>query len=181
VVEEFEKTDLNKILDDVKSDFELLIKERNAKIEAGKLPVIYGVPLQLHQLFSNLISNSIKFCEHEPHIKISSGILTKEELKKHRFLNPMQAYVALEFKDNGIGFEQEYGEKIFEVFQRLHEKQSYKGTGVGLALCKKIVANHHGFIMARGKPGKGSVFYVYLPINEKQNNPDNQDSLTKFN
>ncbi|MDB5228932.1 MAG: sensor signal transduction histidine kinase [Bacteroidota bacterium] len=159
----FEEVDLNIIVEEIKSDFELLIREKKAKIKYKKLPVISGIPLQLSQLFSNLINNSIKFSSEAPQIEITSRILSTEEVKAIPELNFTQKYIELKFTDNGIGFEQQYANKIFAIFQRLHEKQAYMGTGIGLALCKKIVENHHGVITAKGELGKGAVFTVYLP------------------
>ena len=165
--DEFVKTDLNEIVNNVKADFELMIVEKNAKIIHKKLPAISGVPLQLHQLFSNLVSNSLKFSNESPVINISSKTVSKNELASRTQLNPSDKYIELKFTDNGIGFEQEYAEKIFEVFQRLYEKQAYSCTGIGLALCKKIVENHNGFIEAQSELGKGATFYVYLPLNNE--------------
>jgi len=166
--DEFIKIDLNSILEDVKSDFEVLINDKQAIIKSDHLPQINGVPLQIHQLFSNLISNSLKFSNEKPLIQVKFKIIPKNEMQYLPFLNKQNQYVLLQFIDNGIGFEQEYAERIFDVFQRLHEKQVYDGTGVGLALCKKIVTNHHGFIEAISSPGDGSTFNVYLPLNNIQ-------------
>jgi len=121
--------------------------------------------LQLHQLFSNLISNSLKFSNEKPLIQVKFKIIPKNEILSYPFLNSQYQYIMLQFIDNGIGFEQEYAIRIFDVFQRLHEKQVYDGTGVGLALCKKIVTNHHGYIEAVSSPNKGSTFNIYLPMN----------------
>jgi signal transduction histidine kinase len=124
--------------------------------------------LQLNQLFSNLISNSLKFTAvgTKPIISITAAPLSKEALEKYPFLPAEPSYYSIEFKDNGIGFEQEYGEQIFALFQRLHGKHEYSGTGIGLALCKKIVLNHHGHIYASSAPGNGSVFGVILPAKQ---------------
>jgi len=164
--DKFVKTDLNSTLHNVLLDYDLMITERKGKITSEKLPEIDGIPIQLHQLFSNLISNSLKFAKNDPVINISSATLKANDMAHYPFLNPSVRYIELQFSDNGIGFNQEYADKIFEVFQRLHEKSEYSGTGVGLALCKKIVANHHGYIYAKGMPGEGSVFYVYLPVRQ---------------
>ena len=161
---EFVKTDLNEILREVKIDFEVLIQQKNVSIISDKLPLIKAIPLQMQQLFSNLISNSIKFCEKEPIISIGSRNLSSEEVEKNSMLDPLKTYVELKFSDNGIGFEQEYADQIFIIFQRLNEKHTYTGTGIGLALCKKIMEKHKGHIFAESTPGTGSIFYVYLPI-----------------
>ncbi len=153
-----EETDLNDIVARICTDFELMIQEKNAVVECAVLPTIPGVPLQLSQLFSNLFSNALKFSTGQPHIRI-----TAQEVAGHPPLDPSRAYVHIRFEDNGIGFSQEYADRIFDIFQRLHNQQTYAGTGIGLALCKKIVENHGGTIMARGELGKGARFDIYLP------------------
>jgi len=163
--EAFIQTDLNRIIETLKIDFELLLKEKSAVINHPVLPVIRGIPLQLSQLFSNLISNSLKYTVNKPVINISVTYPSREELLQHPKLNESYRYVKIEFKDNGIGFESQFNEKIFKIFQRLHGKQTYSGTGIGLALCKKIVENHQGVIYAVSEPEKGSVFTVFLPEN----------------
>lgn len=165
----FEQVDLNIILDHVKDDFELLISEKEASISSSPLPTVEGIPLQLNQLFSNLISNSLKFTAAgtQPVISITASLLPEAALEKYPFLAPQTPYYSIEFRDNGIGFEQEYGEQIFALFQRLHGKHEYSGTGIGLALCKKIVLNHQGHIYASSAPGNGSVFGVILPAVQK--------------
>ncbi|MCW3110008.1 MAG: hypothetical protein JWQ09_4514 [Segetibacter sp.] len=162
---QFELVDLNEVVENIKTDLELKIIEKEAVIQVDKLPVLHGDRLQLNQLFLNLISNSIKFSKRNPEIKISSSIINKRELKAIDGFNGAEKFVELIFKDNGIGFEQQYAEKIFTVFQRLHGKQEYPGTGIGLALCKKIIDNHHGHISVRSEPGKGTSFKILLPAN----------------
>jgi light-regulated signal transduction histidine kinase (bacteriophytochrome) len=163
--EQFLSTDLNKVMKDVLSDFELLIEQKQAVITFTDLPVIKGISLQLHQLFSNLLSNSLKFAETQPHIAISSKILTPREVQDYERLNKTGTYVQLVFKDNGIGFEQQFAEQIFIIFQRLNNQRTYSGTGIGLALCKKIVDHHEGIIKANSEPGQGATFTVILPVN----------------
>lgn len=162
--ERLKDTDLNEVLEVVMSDFEFLIEERNAVIKSSKLPVVKGLPLQLQQLFSNLISNSIKFSEQPPVIEISCEEVSPDEVRRVRELNEQHQYVKLIFKDNGIGFDQQYAEKVFTIFQRLNHKKAYAGSGIGLALCKRIVENHHGLISASSQPDKGTTFFVYLPV-----------------
>ncbi|MEO7531974.1 MAG: ATP-binding protein, partial [Sediminibacterium sp.] len=161
--EQFEEVDLNILLENTKTDFELLIAEKNAVIKHDVLPVIQGIALQLNQLFLNLFSNSLKFSANNPVITIVSKILSETEVSNHSFLHAKTRYVEIVFSDNGIGFEQQYADQIFTIFQRLHDKKSYEGTGIGLALCKKIADNHHGFITAKSDLGKGAAFYIYLP------------------
>lgn len=162
--ERFVDTDLNKILKQVLSDFELLIEQKQAVITYDNLPVIKGIPLQLGQLFLNLIGNSLKFSETRPEISITSRILSTNEVQQHPRLNPDNSYLELVFKDNGIGFEQQYADQIFIIFQRLNNQRAYSGTGIGLALCKKIVEYHEGTITASSEKGKGAMFTVLLPV-----------------
>jgi PAS domain S-box-containing protein len=161
---ELTETDLNPILENIITDFELLIAQKGAIITSDKLPVIQAIPLQLNQLFSNLIGNSLKFSEKDPKIHISSEFLSREKTAKLSFLNPEKSYLKLNFKDNGIGFEQQYAEQIFTIFHRLNGRKSYSGTGIGLALVKKIVENHKGFITAESAPDQGASFTIYLPV-----------------
>jgi PAS domain S-box-containing protein len=163
--EQFQTTDLNKVLKDVLSDYELLIEQKQAIITATDLPVIKGIPLQLHQLFANLISNSLKFSETKPAINIISTTLLPSEAVYYPQLQEGREYVKLVFTDNGIGFEQQYAEQIFIIFQRLNNMRSYSGTGIGLALCKKIVDHHDGVITAASAPEMGAAFTIILPIN----------------
>jgi signal transduction histidine kinase len=159
----FAPVDLNKILTSALVDFELLIEERNAEITFDPLPTVNGVELQLQQLFGNLISNALKFSDAKTVLKISSRILPSEEIKDFKLYAAYDRYVEVRFQDNGVGFDSKYADQIFVIFQRLHEKQT-SGTGIGLALCKKIVQNHHGHIRAESEPGNGSIFFVYLPL-----------------
>ena len=160
--EEFEPVDLNIVIENIKSDYEITIAEKEAVIETSKLPVVNGNQLQLNQLFLNLISNSLKFSETQPVISITSHVVEKDQLTSGNGLDGK--YAELTIKDNGIGFEQLYADKVFAVFQRLHNKQQYPGTGIGLALCKKIVDNHRGFISVNSELGKGTTFTIYLPV-----------------
>jgi signal transduction histidine kinase len=161
----FTTLDLNAILENAISDYELVISEKDAIIERDNLPTIKGIPLQMSQLFSNLLSNSLKFSKGQPVVKISSSRVTgKEIVRLFPSVDTAQPYVKVVFADNGIGFDQKYADKIFTIFQRLHSRDEYAGTGIGLALCKRIVDNHFGYIAAKGEPGKGSTFTIYLPL-----------------
>jgi PAS domain S-box-containing protein len=152
---EKESIDLNLKMRNVLEDLELDIQEKKAVVHAGELPQIKGYRRQLQQLFQNLISNSLKYSKagEVPRIDISAS--NAEENQK--------LYHVITIKDNGIGFEQQYENKIFQMFTRLHGKQEYSGTGVGLSIVKKVVENHNGFIRVESKVGEGSVFRVYLP------------------
>jgi len=177
--EEFESVDLNKVLDSIETDLELLIAEKEAIIQSGSLPEIEGINLQLSQLFFNLIGNSLKFSVKKPVISIRCRMLTGKEITRHNVPGQREEFVELVFADNGVGFEQQYAERIFTIFQRLHDRQSYSGTGIGLALCKKIVENHNGFISAESEPGEGAAFYIYLPVRHQTRiAADAQQSVT---
>lgn len=158
---QFVDTDLQAILKNTLTDFELLIEQKAALVQSDSLPVVKGIPLQLQQLFTNLIGNSLKFSEKEPLIKITATSPAMHEIPEG--LSRELDYIRLTFQDNGIGFEQQFSDRIFTIFQRLNDKKAYAGTGIGLALCKKIVENHHGLIQAEGALGKGATFNVYLP------------------
>jgi PAS domain S-box-containing protein len=159
----YSNVNLNDIVIGTITDYELLIEQKRAKVNYNYLPVIEAIPLQMSQLFGNLISNSLKYSRPgvDPVITITSDILKPEEAAAMG--RPGQLLHKIEFEDNGIGFGQEYAEKIFNIFQRLHGKTEFTGTGIGLAICKKIVQNHHGFIMASSVEGQGAVFTIILP------------------
>jgi PAS domain S-box-containing protein len=162
---EFKPVALNEIVTYVLTDLEISIQEQNTEITVGQLPTVWGNTLQLTQLMQNLISNAIKY-KHQDQlskIRISSADADQEVLRILPKLLPDHAYICLEVADNGIGFDEIYLERIFQMFQRLHGRGEFSGSGIGLALCKKVVQNHHGYITARSTPGKGSVFIIYLP------------------
>jgi light-regulated signal transduction histidine kinase (bacteriophytochrome) len=160
----FVSCDLNTIVEDSKNELNLSIIEKQVTIEYENLPTINGLHIQLSQLFTNLIDNAIKYSRPEikPHIRITAERIQGNEIG-HPAANKQQEYHAIKIADNGIGFEKEYENKIFELFQRLHHKDEYSGTGIGLAIVKKIVTNHNGFIIAEGKPNIGSTFTIYIP------------------
>lgn len=156
--------DLNTVFENVVSDLEVSIREKHAEVTADLLPAIRGNSIQLHQLFANLISNSIKFSSSNPLITVTSRILKKHEVTvKYKNIGEAHSYVELKFKDNGIGFEQKYAQEVFEIFARLQDRSIYSGTGIGLAVCKKIVENHHGLITVLSTPGEGTIFTILLP------------------
>jgi two-component system CheB/CheR fusion protein len=166
----FSTTDLNETVRNILSDFELLIQEKKAKITIDHLPFVDAIPLQMNQLFYNLVSNALKFSKVDvpPDINIISRTLSEKEVEKYPSFNPSIPYVEIIFKDNGIGFEQQYAKQIFTIFQRLHDKETYIGTGIGLALCKKIIENHHGEIFSNSKENEGAFFHVILPLIQPQ-------------
>ncbi len=163
----FEKTDLNVLLSEVKTELELKIAESETIIRYDKLPMLEVNPSQIKQLFSNLVGNAIKFRNPE---KICEIDIQTEKLgrqaKQELGLNVNRTYYRISIADNGIGFEPEYANRIFQIFQRLHGKSEYPGSGIGLAICKKIIDNHAGMIYASGKPLGGSTFTVILPENQ---------------
>lgn len=160
----FERYSLKAVLDEVLVDLELKIKDKNATIVADDLPFAYINPKQFRQLFLNLINNSLKFSRPDipPVITIKGKYLTPSELEKLPLAKTIR-YLRITLEDNGIGFENVYAEKMFQMFQRLHGKVDYEGTGIGLAVCKKIVENHKGIIFASGVPGEGATFTIIIP------------------
>jgi signal transduction histidine kinase len=155
--------DLNAVLKNVIDDFELNIEEKHATILSEPLPSILGNELQISQVFSNLIGNALKFSRNNPEIKISGTVVDKSQMTDTTKFTEKK-YLEIVFADNGIGFEPQYEKKIFSLFERLHAMHEYSGTGIGLALCKRIMENHGGTISALSEPGKGARFYVYFPI-----------------
>jgi PAS domain S-box-containing protein len=161
---QLEKTDLNKIIEEVKDDLKEELNEKHATIETAELCDAEVIPFQFRQMMHNLIGNSLKFSipDQPPHIKIESQIVKGIKLNNEK-LSPESKYCHISITDNGIGFEPEFKEKIFEVFQRLHRNDQYKGTGIGLAIVKKIVENHNGEITAESEVGKGARFDIFIP------------------
>jgi len=139
------------------------LSEKKASIQAASLPRIRGIPPQIYQLFTNLISNSIKFCDGVPEIRTHSRDLEPRDLIQYPQINKDLRYVEPHFTDNGIGFENQYTDQIFIIFHRLHNPQVYSGSGIGLTRCKKIVENHQASITAESTPGVGTTFRVILP------------------
>jgi len=156
----FSKVDLNKILEEVLSDLEVSIEKTKAKIESETLPTIEADSTQMRQLFQNLISNAIKF-RKENQAPLIHIYFRKIQRKAHLVGTPGDESIEVFFKDNGIGFEEKYLDKIFNIFQRL-EGAKYEGSGVGLAICRKIASRHGGGITATSKPGEGTTFIVTL-------------------
>ncbi|TDQ28940.1 PAS domain-containing sensor histidine kinase [Zeaxanthinibacter enoshimensis] len=157
----FDSVDLNEVLTNVKEDFNLLLEEKQVKLTASNLPTIEGIPVQIHQLLSNLLGNAIKFSIDCPEINISSTEASKAELEEFPELDPTKSHIKLRVSDNGVGFEPQYSEAIFTMFKRL--RSDAQGNGIGLTLCKKIVENHKGKILVESSPGAGTTFTIYLP------------------
>lgn len=164
VEQPMEQTDLNKALALAKEELSQQISETAAQIHSAHLPLITGVPFQIQQLFYNLIGNSLKYrSSNVPPVITISVSTVKAEMEEGLPNGVTGIFHKIIFQDNGIGFEQEYAEKIFTMFSRLHGKTEYEGTGIGLAICKKIVESHYGYIVAEGESGKGAKFTVYFP------------------
>ena len=163
-----EVVDLNHIFEQVAIDYELLIEQKSAVIHCDKLPSIQGIPLQLNQLIFNLIGNALKFnrLNVSPVLNIKTSLLSPGEVAQFTGLIEGISYHKISFCDNGIGFNQDYASKIFTIFQQLNQRSQFGGYGIGLALCKKIVDTHKGWIYAEGMPKEGACFHVILP--EKQ-------------
>ncbi len=163
--QDLEPTDLNILLNKVKEDLLESGDQKPVNISSSVLPTLPVIGFQFEQLFTNLLSNAIKFSKNdEPAtINIKSSIVQGANIDlEHVF--PERQYHRLSLSDNGIGFDPQFTDRIFLVFQRLHPKESYEGTGIGLAICKKIVENHQGFITANGKPGEGATFEIFIPV-----------------
>ncbi|MBW8685705.1 PAS domain S-box protein [Chitinophaga rhizophila] len=157
--------DLTFVIQNVISDFELIIEEKEAEVIVSQLPNIPGIPLQINQLFYNLMSNALKFTQPDvrPRIEISASMITREVAGKYiGKSDPYKDYFQISFRDNGIGFEQKYADQIFEVFKRLHNRSVYPGSGIGLALCRRIVANHAGHLYVESEAGKGTTFHIIM-------------------
>jgi len=164
----FDQVNIKSILEGVISELELKIEETKARITlTGTFPTIEAVTSEMTQVFSNILSNAIKFHKdlEGAEINVQPGKLNKTE-KNVMGLPINSTFHKIEVKDNGIGFEPEYEEKIFQIFQRLNGKSEYPGSGIGLAICKKIVEKHNGLIFAKSQPDKGAIFTIILP--EKQ-------------
>lgn len=159
---------MNQLLQNVIVDLELALQERKGTIYADQLPDIEGSATAFHQLFLNLLSNSIKFAdpERDLEVRIKKELLTGRETGVVKDDKQEATFCRFTIEDNGIGFDQAYAERIFLIFQRLHGVSEYKGTGIGLAICKKIVDAHHGYISAYGYPGKGATFVIILPLKQ---------------
>ncbi|OLY92490.1 Histidine kinase-, DNA gyrase B-, and HSP90-like ATPase [Cnuella takakiae] len=167
---EVEQIDLKKKMQLVLEDLELELQEKHAIINVGALPIVKGNRRQFQQLFQNLISNAIKYSKagQKPIVNINAQIVIGGKVKSDLPLNESgKAYHLLEVRDNGIGFNQEDAERIFNVFTRLHGKAEYSGTGVGLSIVKKVVENHSGYIWAESTPGEGSTFKILLPTEDE--------------
>jgi signal transduction histidine kinase len=185
IPEQFNTVNLNNIIAQVVSDFEVKLTQSNASIHSDVLPVIEANAIEMGQLFQNLFSNSVKFNNKSPEITISSEIINGSQMPdkywetvSYKFTGAdnyqyieQEKFCSIYFKDNGIGFEEKYLDRIFIIFQRLNSKALYEGSGIGLAVCSKIVSNHHGAISATSVPDEGSTFIITLPVSQNNFNP----------
>jgi len=160
----FEKANLNEIFNEVLADFDYSIEQKKADIRADELPTIKGIPGQLRQVFQNILSNSLKFAKSDtpPVISVHSERIATKEF--NAAAEPDGKFCRITITDNGIGFDESYLDKIFRIFQSLNDRNTYEGTGIGLAIVKKIIEKHNGIITAESEPGKGSRFIMILPI-----------------
>jgi light-regulated signal transduction histidine kinase (bacteriophytochrome) len=167
----FVSTDLGEIVREVLTDLEARIEHSGARIEVGELPVIESDPVQMRQLFQNLIGNALKFSRkgRTSMVRLSSELLPPA--------TDGRDYCRITVQDNGIGFDTKYQHRIFSIFQRLHKRTDYEGTGIGLTICKMIVERHAGKIEARGEPGTGATFIIKMPC--RQTVETSQDGLRK--
>ncbi|MGV3557504.1 sensor histidine kinase [Larkinella arboricola] len=168
---------LSAVVEQNLTDLELVVAETGAVVEVEPLPTVLGDKLQLDQLFGNLLSNALKFRRpgQTPVIAVKASQVEAHELPASvETRREGVTYHLIEVSDNGIGFNEKYTDRIFQVFQRLHGRNEYAGTGIGLAICQKVVANHGGAIVAHSRPGQGATFQVYLPAD---NTPDRPSSV----
>jgi len=174
----FQPTNINAIINDILVDLELTIAEKNAFIHAEPIPQLEAIPGLIRQLFQNLVSNALKFNKPgvPPRIEITADLINQPSVDSGEVDNG--SYCRIAISDNGIGFEEKYAEKIFTIFQRLNGASEYEGTGIGLAIAKKIVDRHNGMIMAKSLPGKGATFYVILPLRQNEKQKLNEEPLT---
>jgi signal transduction histidine kinase len=164
----FASVDLSNIIHRVMDDLEYAVEESGAKLHIDPLPVIDADESQIAQVFMNLISNSLKFHlpDHRPFITVTSETNLASPL-----IDDERLWCRLRFADQGIGFEPQYAERVFSLFQRLHGRDEYSGTGIGLALCRKIIERHGGIISAQSEPGEGAVFTIFLPMTQTTMGP----------
>ncbi len=177
-IQPFEPLNLNETVDGVLSDLETRIQQTDGTVEVEELPVIAADPLQMRQLFQNLIGNALKFHRPDvpPIIQVKAEVVQENgeqpENEDGNSASSKEAHCVITVTDNGIGFDEKYLERIFTPFQRLHNKNEYEGTGMGLAVCRKIVERHRGNITAKSTPGEGSQFIIMLPFDNQKGETD---------
>jgi signal transduction histidine kinase len=171
----FEICDLNRIIDEIVNDLELTIKEKGATITIEPIPRLEVVPGLMHQLFQNILSNALKFSRPDvpPVINITAELVQDPTINSKA--SSAGSFCRISIADNGIGFDEQYRDKIFTIFQRLNAQVEYEGTGIGLAIAKKIVDKHNGLIDARSHQGEGATFYIILPVRQPADSTSNID------
>lgn len=177
--ENFRSVPLGDIIQRILDDQELRIKGLDVAVEVGNMPVIQAVASQMDHLFTNLISNALKFTRPgiQPILRIKARAVNGDD---YAGLTADRPYVEITIEDNGIGFDEKYLDHIFKVFQRLHGKTAFEGTGIGLAICKRVVMYHHGFITARSQPAQGATFVVVLPESQSLQHYDRPTSTETY-
>jgi light-regulated signal transduction histidine kinase (bacteriophytochrome) len=160
----FVPVDLNEVVTGVISDLDARLAQTGGRVEISNLPTVCSDPIQMRQLLQNLIGNALKFHRSDavPLVRVSAQIITGVDAANSRAEPDGFCHISVE--DNGIGFDEKYLDRVFTIFQRLHGRGEYEGTGIGLAICRKIVERHGGSITARSKPGQGATFIVTLPL-----------------
>ena len=163
---EVKEIKLTKVIKEIIEDIEITIQEKSAAINYSKLPKVYGLETEFRQVFQNLISNALKFSKPDeaPVINITSEAAPAKLIEKLPTLDQNNKYHLIKVTDNGIGFDPTYADRIFSIFQRLHGKNEYEGTGIGLSITRKIIEKREGLIYAESTPGEGSVFHILLPV-----------------
>ncbi|QSB25432.1 ATP-binding protein [Flavobacterium sp. CLA17] len=159
------KVNLNKIISETLDDLSMVIEEKNAVLHIDTMPLVEGVDSQLRQLFYNLINNALKFNTSQPTVTITAAVMSAADSDTVDIAAPTGSYDVISIADNGIGMDSEYSGRIFDMFQRLHERDQYGGNGIGLALCRRIIENHNGVLNFTSKPQEGTTFWIYLPRN----------------
>ena len=176
--ESFQLIDLNQVVHQVLLDMEEEIAKKEALIVVNPLPKVWGVPIQMNQLFQNLLNNSMKFgrIDRKLEVKIYVEQFEGDQIQELPDKKPLTNYHQILVQDNGIGFNIEHADSIFGVFKRLHSNKEYEGTGIGLSICKKIVNKHHGFIKAKGQLNQGAKFIIVLPEVKAENELPKQEN-----
>lgn len=162
--DQFTSTDMNELMQEVLSDLDLQVRDKDCMVDVQTFPVMEVIPTQMHQLFQNLLSNSLKFRKQDEPCRINITVDRLSERSLDARVDTTGPYCRIVIRDNGVGFKEEYANRMFEIFQRLNHEANYEGTGIGLAIVKKVVERHEGIIDAHGKENEGATFTIVLPI-----------------
>jgi light-regulated signal transduction histidine kinase (bacteriophytochrome) len=171
----FSPTDINQLIDDILEDFRETVAERNVQIEINTIPIVDTIPSQIRQVFQNLISNAFKFSRNQPNpvIRIQSELT--DALSADSPASDQGEFCRITIEDNGIGFDEKFLDRIFVIFQRLNNQRNYEGTGIGLAIAKKIIDKHNGLISAQSQENQGARFIVVIPVHQPVSQPVNSN------